>query len=308
MTTTASPLTPLTPPKPHRTPFSRSPSDPIRPSPSRTTKSPPQQIYVLSADGSSLFLLDPTKPSQHEEPPPYAPYFERGGVPFSRSRERSDDRTLLLHEGAGHVRHRASTMSVLDAPETSTGGPSRARPRYHSSCSTNSVGSLTFRPRHDRARSALSSPDAPITAVMDERTPLLAMSTVQPDEESVAKKPRGLWRSIFCGELAEDDERGGFIVGWKRFWSPLGDGSYWRAMSHLWFFNFPLVCFLLLVTGIKLTVLGCSGVALLGRWDIDGDGTAHHPPARCCYLVVDTVHLAFRCSSRGRHPFHHEKS
>ncbi|KAK4689334.1 hypothetical protein P7C73_g769, partial [Tremellales sp. Uapishka_1] len=39
-----------------------------------TPLSPPNQpIYVLSADGSSLWLVDPTEPPVHEEPPPYAP-------------------------------------------------------------------------------------------------------------------------------------------------------------------------------------------------------------------------------------------
>lgn len=32
----------------------------------------PEKIYVLSADGSQLFLIDPSKPLEHEEPPPYA--------------------------------------------------------------------------------------------------------------------------------------------------------------------------------------------------------------------------------------------
>lgn len=43
---------------------------------SRIMAHPPQQIYVLSADGSSLFLLDPTKPHGNEEPPPYMPFHD----------------------------------------------------------------------------------------------------------------------------------------------------------------------------------------------------------------------------------------
>lgn len=44
------------------------------PSQRQTDDDTRSQIYVLSADGSSLFLLDPSKPSGYEQPPPYAPF------------------------------------------------------------------------------------------------------------------------------------------------------------------------------------------------------------------------------------------
>lgn len=237
---TGTPATP--PPSNHRPLLPRSPSDPGHIQ--RQTISPPQQIYVLSADGSSLFLLDPTKPKRHEEPPPYASYLDRT-VPFPRSRD--DDR----RGQSGLLRHRASTMSALDSPQTVGAGPSRLRPRYHSSLSTNSVGSLNLRPRHDRTRSALSSPGAHTTALIDERTPLLTTGTASPAEGELVRKKRGVWRSIFCGELEVDDERRGLAAGVRRFWSPVVQGNYWKAMAHLCFLNFPFVRSFFLYNGVR---------------------------------------------------------
>lgn len=227
-------------PRPRMT-LARSPSDPIPLSQPQTTTSPPQQIYVLSADGSSLFLLDPSKPSGNEEPPPYASHLARA-IPFPQFAHRVNGNDLQIPEGAaGHVRHRASTMSALADGSGEAAGPSRPRPRYHSSLSDN--GSSYLHPQQQGLRSVLSSPGAPTYAYVDETMPLLAAPrAAQPEDGTeVVRKPRGAWRAIFCGELGEDDRRLGFVAGWKRFWSPVRDGTFWWPILHLCLINFPFV-------------------------------------------------------------------
>ena len=239
-------VTSCSPPRPiTRISIHRSPSDSVHSAPSHPISSPPQQIYVLSADGSSLFLLDPTKPIGNEEPPPYAPYHDRQ-IPLPQSRHHIDgtDR-VVCGTMAGHSRHRASTMSVVGErsprlPGDSV-GPSGARPRYQSTFSHNSLGSL--RPRDDRRHSSMSSPDYTRPAFIDEMAPLLPVSRSHPQTDDIgqAVKRRGLWSSIFRGELGEHDDKRGFAAAWRRFWLPVGDGNYWKAMVHLCFINFPFV-------------------------------------------------------------------
>ncbi|ORY35021.1 hypothetical protein BCR39DRAFT_516204 [Naematelia encephala] len=221
------------PPKVPRMALTRSPSDPMaapqRPEP------PPGQIYVLSADGSSLFLLDPSKPNRLEEPPPYAPFTAPSELSSPRSEHHSvqfptitGTSSLLLPPSSAneqhHFRGRASTMSAL-ADEA---GPSR-RPRYRSTVSNTT-------PISSRARLP-SLEDLNVGAPDDESTPLLAHSVENGDAR---RKKRGLWSSIFCGEIEDQDTRTGFVAGWNRFWSPMGDKRYWRAMLHLWLLNFPI--------------------------------------------------------------------
>ncbi|WWD15583.1 hypothetical protein CI109_100005 [Kwoniella shandongensis] len=264
-------------PKPPRLP--RSPSDPIHlsqhshaPTSSRPT-SPQQPIYVLTADGSSLFLLDPSKPQGGEEPPPYASFNIRSGngngvgdhpimrVESGGGSSRSSPRGVTfptlgsqgelllpldgsptlghgqeLGHGHGHEvggtaaqRHRASTLSALYTHE-------RARPR----CTTSNSHPTR------RTRSALSTPEVHSTGLVDERTPLLGHGTEAANGEvegGQLRKRRGTWKSIWCGDLEEGEEVGGWGNGWKRFWRPVGRGEYWRCLLHLVLLNFPFALF-----------------------------------------------------------------
>ncbi|OCF33371.1 hypothetical protein I317_06980 [Kwoniella heveanensis CBS 569] len=239
--------------------------------------SPSQPIYVLTADGSSLFLLDPSKPQGGEEPPPYASFTipsqdgddedqdEGGGIaPGSRSTTFGRAGELILsggavgnrnvscigEDGSGNhpyeytgeneylgARHRARTLSALASERERP-----SRPRYHSSLSH----------PNRRTRSALSTPEThSVRLIVDENTPLLAPPRGDPEEiagavADIGNEPtrrRGLWRSVWCGELDDDEEVGGWVRGWKRFWRPLGRRIYWRAIIHLVLLNFPFALF-----------------------------------------------------------------
>ncbi|RXK38006.1 hypothetical protein M231_04675 [Tremella mesenterica] len=214
-----------------------------------------QQIYVLSADGSSLFLLDPTKPANNEEPPPYAPFSApsppssdesspispeiRREVPFP-----SIETTALLFPES-HGRHRARTMSAVgdrqravSASHRSGTVSERPRPRYHSSFSNPSgEGSASVEVSGGNWNPASSS-DGQNGA--NETTPLLPPDPG--DETDTRQKVRGLWGSVWLGELG-DVEGIGFKAGWRRFWAPMGRGMYWRAVGHLVFLNFPFALF-----------------------------------------------------------------
>ena len=250
-------------PKPsHRLP--RSPSDPARiAAQGEDDPAHPQQIYVLSADGSSLFLLDPSKPSGNEEPPPYAPFTT--DVDLSRS---SSEGALPPRANAGpssphsalspvpfpaliippetHSRHRASTLSELNQDASPTVASGRPRVRNHNSFS-HTVRSRE--PGSRRSRSVLSSPGMPSSSALpDENTPLLATPTtghLDGDEwvEVDWQRRRRFWRAVFCGELEEGHAEMTWKAGWKRFWRPVGTGQYWKAMVHLWFLNFPFVSY-----------------------------------------------------------------
>lgn len=239
------------PPKPPRLHLHRSSSDPSSVSDDQhdTQSAPPQQIYVLSADGSRLFLLDPSKPA-NEEPPPYAPFqpspnpgpghlntrslssanirhIESGPSSPRRlidalvSPVRYGQATLLPPDDDTQTRHRASTLSAL--------GTSRpVRPTYRSSVS---------RPQ---MRSAASSPGiSHRTRIADETTPLLGGH--QEQEEADTRSRRGFWRSTFCGDLDAEEEPGTWGKGWKRYWRPWSRKAYWNAALHLILLNFPFV-------------------------------------------------------------------
>lgn len=237
--------------------------------------SPSQQIYVLTADGSRLFLLDPTRPNG-EEPPPYAS-FPIQHIPDSDA----DADAEADVEGNGYVggigdtlaptssrlltpgyiptstspivepsrRHRARTLSALSAE--------RSRPR---------TSTTTSRPDNRRARTGLltttASPGPPYgrgvaVGPADERTPLLAVRVgdgmAEADEavegqgdgslERRSGMRRGWWRGVCCGELEKGEQVGTWSDGWKRFWRPVGKKDYWASVFHLIFLNFPLVSF-----------------------------------------------------------------
>ena len=229
--------------KPIRNPLPRSPSAPIRLS--SQSSSPPkqqQQIYVLSADGSRLFLLDPTKPA-NEEPPPYAPFQPSPDRHVATRSLSSTNLRLEAGPSSTHVnalispsrngdldlpsedpltRHRARTLSALN-PSASL------RPRYRTFASHTPP----------RTRSATSSPNFPNRVrLVDETTPLLAR-----EEEEVILPQRGSWRSIFCGDLDVDEEDRTWSRGWRRYWRPWQRKEYWRATLHLVLLNFPFVSY-----------------------------------------------------------------
>lgn len=247
------------PPKPRPYRLLRSPSDPVHiHSPSDESPTPPQQIYVLSADGSSLFLLDPTKPQGNEEPPPYAPFradvelpnntsstslVSNGAVAGPSSPQSALNSvpypTIVVPEGG---RHRASTVSTLN--QEATREASRPRMRNHASFSHTHTPHNGQRDDRD-VRSANTSPRVETSALADERTPLLRRELGGDEWIEVSwPKRRGAWRAIFCGELEEGDDKRSWGAAWNRFWRPVGKGRYWKAMSHLWFINFPFVSLL----------------------------------------------------------------
>ncbi|KIR60258.1 hypothetical protein I312_104194 [Cryptococcus bacillisporus CA1280] len=253
--------------------------------------SPSQQIYVLTADGSRLFLLDPTRPNG-EEPPPYAS-FPIQHIPDSDA----DADAEADVEGNGYVggigdtlaptssrlltpgyiptstspivepsrRHRARTLSALSAE--------RSRPR---------TSTTTSRPDNRRARTGLltttASPGPPYgrgvaVGPADERTPLLAVRVgdgmAEADEavegqgdgslERRSGMRRGWWRGVCCGELEKGEQVGTWSDGWKRFWRPVGKKDYWASVFHLIFLNFPLA----LLVWPPLLVGTLAGTALL---------------------------------------------
>lgn len=251
-------------PKPPRNPLPRSPSAPIHLA-SQANQPPPQQIYVLSADGSRLFLLDPTKPG-NEEPPPYAP-FQPPSSGHSTTRSSSSNnlsggltspasaaqihvdalaspqrsgRTLgqghlLLPsaDGAGeaHTRHRARTLSAINCQ-------TNQRPRYRTFASHSHSPPTPNSSSHARPRSATSSPGiSHRMRLVDETTPLLARL-----EDGITTLPqRGLWRSVFCGDVDVDEDTSKWAGGWRRYWRPWKRREYWRASLHLILLNFPFV-------------------------------------------------------------------
>ncbi|CAD6591338.1 MAG: hypothetical protein TREMPRED_006073, partial [Tremellales sp. Tagirdzhanova-0007] len=107
----------------------------------------------------------------------------------------------------------------------------------------------------------MSSPDYTRPAFIDEMAPLLPVSRSHPQTDDIgqAVKRRGLWSSIFRGELGEHDDKRGFAAAWRRFWLPVGDGNYWKAMVHLCFINFPFA----LLVWPPLVAGTLAGTALL---------------------------------------------
>ena len=212
-----------------------------------------QQIYVLSADGSQLFLLDPTKPSGNEEPPPYAPF--RTDVTASNSASEVAATATSIHSGPtsprnamsppsfpgivlppdSQSRHRSSTLSAI---HHDAHGRSSSRP----SIRNNNSFSHTARVRPHRSHSAHSSPGVPSSSMVDETTPLLARDVDTEDWVEVDwLQRRKFWKAVFCGEIEEAGEDRSWKAAWRRFWRPVGQGRYWKSLVHLWLLNFPFV-------------------------------------------------------------------
>lgn len=288
-------------PKPRPPGMVRSPSDPVRVRGADEVATPPQQIYVLSADGSSLFLLDPTKPQGNEEPPPYAPF--RTDVDLSNNTSStslashtagpSSPRSVLnsvpypsivVPEG----RNRASTVSTLNQ-ESSVRQSTRPGMRNHSSFSHSPAAH--HRQRDERGiQSASNSPRTATSALPDERTPLLHRALDGEEWIEVRwHKRRGAWKAIFCGELEEGDESETWTAAWKRFWRPVGTGRYWKAMVHLWFINFPFVSDAYESLD-RAHIAGFNGMAASPCRDFSRDSTTHHPSNRSRSLVAYPLH------------------
>lgn len=170
-------------------------------------------------------------------------------------------------------------------------------PRPAVARSRSSLSSISSRPSRPRTRSSAGRPDA------DETTPLLfsasdgrldysgggGLAGPGPDELEAdwevlplpaAPSARGLWRSIFCGDLdlsvpadlalisstlplpgstpgplptttlsaapstispaAPHPHRDTWSASFRRYWRPVARPAYWRAAVHLALLNFPL--------------------------------------------------------------------
>lgn len=223
---------------------------------SRHTKTS-SQIYVLSADGSKLFLLNPTAPEEHEHPPAYdtltsstpAPHIVSShSVPWESSEE--DD------NGAGPSSPRPVSVRIHDLPsfrssaslsvprqERAVVGRNRAnttdaaRPSSGTFRRTISAGGVPRRAGMGSRARSYGSPDADIGdggrgIEIAETSPLLGERGV---------KRRGLMRSILCGEVEDGDNKETWKAGWKRYWRSLGKKDNWKSVLHLLLINFPFV-------------------------------------------------------------------
>lgn len=159
-------------------------------------------------------------------------------------------------EHGHHTRHRASTLSAIQSRQTPAGyvysnlnnvvntgtntvgnNPGELRrPRYHTSYSAGSAPQTLRR----GTRSAVSSPGVRHAAMADESTPLLGYLWTARGEPS--NPGRGMWKSIFCGDVDVDEEvEVKWGIAWRRFWRPWARREYWRAVLHLVLLNFPFV-------------------------------------------------------------------
>ena len=227
---------------------------------------PSSQIYVLSADGSSLFRLDPSKPTGDEEPPPYAPFRitppevsspsgqveeDEGGIGLgidTNGQSPSSSRATGLPSGAPGREHRPRASTFAGIPREhiiNLETPSRPLVRNNNSFTYNTQSrsarsSRSLRPPNNGSvYSARSSPGIRYDRIPDERQPLL--SPENDWEQLEYHRPRGRWRAIFCGEVEEGEETTSWKGGWKRYWRTLGSGVSWRGLVHLILINFPFV-------------------------------------------------------------------
>jgi hypothetical protein len=180
-----------------------------------------QPIYVLSADGSQLWLVDPSKPPGNEEPPPYMPF----------SAPDADVEAGNSNEGPVATRHRASTFSgpvgltpLSTFPEASPVSPGALSVGSLSLPST-STSTSPPRSRHGSSFGPLS-PRRRRVVVPDETTPLLAGASASTSWS---------WGTIFRGHHDDGSTR------WRRFWHPMNDSASWKAVLHLLVLNFPFV-------------------------------------------------------------------
>lgn len=226
------------------------------------------QIYVLSADGSKLFLLDPSTPEGHEEPPAYHTIHSPASASSS----------VLPHADTGDDGIRNNPWSSFSANEESIAGPSSPRsvtvhelPSIRSSADIYRTRSASIhgrnranttsasRPQRTHFRRTISAGNTPRRA-MSVRTQSYgdlgptdhfegrataaafeANETLPLLQDGGGQPRRGALGSIFCGELEEGDGLGTWGDAWRRFWRPVGSGQYWRAVLHLVVLNFPFV-------------------------------------------------------------------
>jgi hypothetical protein len=252
----------------------RTHSAPISP----TKQQPQQPVYILTADGSSLFLLDSSKPNRLEQPPPYitAHLPHTGPDPSASSSPSAAARaspTTATLRNAPLPRHRASTVS--------SSSPIAPRPRYHSYASQ---GALS--PSRRGTISTGSSPSHRVVGVVDETTPLLSVhpqllsESVAIDQAALRLFKRRFWRGVFCGEL-EDGEGRDWKAGWRRYWAPVGRKVYWMVVLHLGLLNFPFV------SGWRYT----PSVKYLEGKTVDAPGA----------LLVATAHRRYTCRHHSAH-------
>ncbi len=175
-------------------------------------------VYVLSADGSSLFLLDPSKPLPHEQPPPYQ-FDSRGQRTTTAEETDTPSNSLGLTTGfatnmasssssggglslgprtaseTGTRRQRASTVTaaVIRRTRASSDASDRGRRGGNPSAAIpprpiqqmERIGSDYGPRRHTR-----SDASEGLRGLADERTPLLAV----PNTSTPSRSPGG--RSI----------------------------------------------------------------------------------------------------------------
>lgn len=170
----------------------------------------------------------------------------------SRTRTRSQGGTTRVARSSFPVHHSVSVS--LSGSSSNPNPPQRPRTMHHSSSSP----PYTLRTVRIRAPSSASM-GAPRANLFhdhanwydneNETTPLLrAISNPvgQVDRAGAVigvrrGGGRGLWKEVFCGKLEVGEESGKWKNGWKRYWRPVGQGEYWRAVLHLLLLNFPFV-------------------------------------------------------------------
>lgn len=204
-------------------------------------------MYVLSADGSKLYLLDPSTPERHEDPPAYSsissPRSVRSSVPVSplpASEEIGvEDRLDPASPRSVRVYSLPSTRSSVSlgsGRDRSREGQRGGRDRAYTTTAASSPGFgriYTAEGPLDGERVVDEYRD--IDGEAGEETPLLGLCT------DAARTRRGTIRSIFCGEVEDGDDGLNWKDGWRRFWNPVNKGLYWRSVLHLLILNFPFV-------------------------------------------------------------------
>ncbi|KAI9631761.1 uncharacterized protein MKK02DRAFT_35587 [Dioszegia hungarica] len=216
----------------------------------------PSQIYVLSADGSHLFLLDPTEPPGELPPAYHTIQSPRSAHTSAASLPPTSPRYSYSH---------SAEIGVEDEPN---GGPSSPRSvRVQALPSVRSRSSASLGAQGDREEAggrhrAYTTSEAGVVrgrgALQDGRISLggsaqmrAANSGIEPDvdaDERTAllgglsvsgRRRRSTLRSVFCGELEDEYVDMTWKAGWRRFWTPIGRKEYWRSLLHLVLLNFP---------------------------------------------------------------------
>jgi hypothetical protein len=164
-------------------------------------------VYVLSADGSALFLLDPSRPPPHEQPPPYHD-LSRVSEAEASTVEELPTNSLGLTTGmsslsslpngpivprtsseTGTRRQRASTTTAAVRRTRASSDASQRSSNWNAGSSVTSRPvphlervSSDYGPRRHHTRSDASDG---LRGLADERTPLLAVpSTASPNRRA----------------------------------------------------------------------------------------------------------------------------